>query len=162
MTKQSGLLGRFRQQLIHKEIPMFKLFSTMTFFGLLMIPAAYAQSGQPIQAKVPFAFTVQNTTMAAGNYQMTYSQSAHILTIRRLEQNSGGVFATAIPAGASESSSGPGRLVFQCYGNACYLAHVWQAATARGRGLDVPEGKQERKMTFLARAVSITIAAKPK
>ncbi len=63
---------------------MFKMFSTMTLLGLATFSAAYAQSSQPIQAKVPFAFMVQDTTLAAGNYQLTYNNNAHSLTIRGL------------------------------------------------------------------------------
>ena len=48
---------------------MFKTFSTIAVLSLLTLSAAQAQSEQPIQAKVPFTFTVQNTTLAAGNYR---------------------------------------------------------------------------------------------
>ena len=51
---------------------MFKMFSTMTLFGLLTISAAYGGSSQTLKADIPFAFMVRNTTLAAGNYQLTY------------------------------------------------------------------------------------------
>jgi len=136
---------------------MFKMFSTMTLFGLLTVSTAYAQSNQPIQAHVPFAFTVQATTLTPGNYQLTYSSSAHILSIRGLDQNSSGAFATALPARAA---SGPGKLVFNCYNKSCYLAQVWQGATAGGAGLRLLHTEQERRIAVLTRAVSITIPAK--
>ena len=50
---------------------MFKTLSTMTLLGLLTLSAALAQSEQPIRAKVPLAFTVQNTRLPAGNYQLS-------------------------------------------------------------------------------------------
>ena len=40
---------------------MMKMFSTMTVCSLLTLAAAYAQSRQPIQAKIPFAPTVTTT-----------------------------------------------------------------------------------------------------
>lgn len=134
---------------------MFKTFSTITVLSFLALSAAQAQSEQPLQAKVPFAFTVQNTTLAAGNYRLTYSPSSHILSIRGLEQNSGGVFMQAM---ASADADGSGKLVFNCYEGSCYLAQVWQGAG--GRSLQVPHAERERRLSFQTRVVSMTMAAK--
>lgn len=139
---------------------MFKTISTMTLLGLATLSAAFAESSQPIQAKVPFAFTVQDTTLPAGNYQLTYNNSAHSLWIRGLDHSSGGAFATAVPANASDSSNVSGRLVFQCYGKTCYLAQVWQGAIRGGGALQLSKTAQERRLSFLTRVVSITIVAK--
>jgi hypothetical protein len=136
------------------------MFSTMTLLGLATISAAYAQSNQPIQAKVPFAFTVQATTLAAGNYQLTYSNTAHILSIRGLDQNSGAAFVTAVPADASASLSGSGKLVFQCYGKACYLAQVLRGGPNGTRGLKLRQTEPERVLAFATRVASVTIPAK--
>jgi len=136
---------------------MFKIFSTMTLFGILTVSASHAQSNQPIQAHVPFAFTVQATTLTPGHYQLTYSSSSHILSILGLDQDSGGAFVTALSVTAA---SGPGKLVFNCYNKSCYLAQVWQGATAGGAGLRLPHTEQERRIAVLTRAVSITIPAK--
>jgi hypothetical protein len=134
---------------------MFKTFSTITVLTLLTLSAARAQSEQPIQAKVPFAFTVQNTTLAAGNYRLTYSPTAHILSIRSLDQNSG---TAVIHAMQSAGADGPGKLVFNCYEGGCYLAKVWPGAG--GRGLQVPQAERQRELSFLTRVVSMTMAAK--
>lgn len=139
---------------------MFKIFSIMTLLALATISAAYAQSSERTQAKVPFAFMVQNTTLSAGNYQLTYNNSAHSLAIRGLDQNSRAAFVTAEPTTASESSSRSGRLVFQCYGSTCYLAQVWHGGSDGNRGLRLHPTEPERKLAFATRAISITIAAK--
>ena len=89
----------FRQQRTTQERPMSKMLSTITVYGLLTISAAYAQSGQPFQAKIPFAFRAQNTTLVAGTYQLTYNPSAHRIMIHGLDSNSGGALATAMPTG---------------------------------------------------------------
>ena len=139
---------------------MFKMFSPITLLGLATISAAYAQSGQPIQAKVPFAFMVQNTTLTAGNYQLTYNNSAHSLSIRGLDQNSAGAFVTAQPTSAAASSGEPGRLIFDCYGKTCYLAQVWQGSVGGDRGLKVHQTEAQRGLSVAARVVSITIPVK--
>ena len=89
---------------ILKEKPMFKTFS-MTLLGLLALSAARAQSSQPIRAEIPFAFTVQNMNLAAGNYQLKYNNTAHILSIRDLGQNSENSFGNFIPADPAPSSN---------------------------------------------------------
>ena len=138
---------------------MFKTLSTITLYCSLMISAAYAQSSQPIQAKVPFPFMAQNTALASGAYQLTYDTSAHRLTIRSLDGNSEGAFAVATPADASGSSGDSAKLVFKCYQKNCYLAQVWQGSIGAGRGLAVPLAEPARKLTLATRAVFITIPA---
>jgi hypothetical protein len=138
---------------------MFKMFSTMILSGLA-VSAAYAQSSQPIQAKVPFAFSAQNTILAAGTYQLTYSTSAQRLMIWGLDQNSEAAFATAIPITGSRSRGESGKLVFQCYQKTCYLAQVWQGSIGGDRGIQVPHPKPERKVALATRVVIIAVPTK--
>jgi hypothetical protein len=138
---------------------MTKIFSTMTVYGLLTVCAAYAQSGQPIQAKIPFAFRAQNATLAAGTYQLTYSTSAHRLMIRGVDQNSDGAFAIAVPRTDSGARSESGKLVFDCYEKTCYLARVWQGRIGSGLGLELPHPKPERGVVLSTRMVTITVPA---
>jgi hypothetical protein len=135
---------------------MFKTFSTIALLGLLTLSAAQAQSEQPIHANVPFAFTVQKTTLAAGIYRLTYNQTAHILLIRGLDRNPGAVFTQAVPSAGMDRA---GKLVFNCYDKYCYLARVWQADQAGGRGLQLPQDERERRLSSLRRAVSVAVAA---
>jgi hypothetical protein len=135
---------------------MFKMFSKLSFFGSLMISATCAQSGQPIQARIPFAFTVTNTTLPPGNYQFTYGTSAQRLTIRSRDGNSAGIFVTAFQT-ASEPSGEQGRLIFDCYGHACYLAQVREGSLAGNRGVQVLGSERRRTLGISARIVAITI-----
>jgi hypothetical protein len=139
---------------------MTKMFSTITIYGLLMLSTAYAQSEQPIQARVPFAFRAQKTTLAAGSYQLTYSTSAHRLMIRGLDQNSEGAFATAAPMSGSGPRAESGKLVFQCYDKTCHLTQVWQGSIGGDRALQVFHPELERKIALATRVVTITIPAK--
>jgi|GraSoiStandDraft_57_1057295.scaffolds.fasta_scaffold55849_2 hypothetical protein len=137
---------------------MIKMFSTIILSGLAAASAGYAQSSQPIQAKVPFAFTVRYTILAPGNYQLTYN-SAHVLSIQGLDRSSTGAFVGAIPTGASEASASP-SLVFECHANSCYLARVRQGGITGGRDLQVPHLAPEHGLAFQQRVLSITIPAK--
>jgi hypothetical protein len=144
---------RFGNKSILKEKPMFKTFS-ITFLGLLSFSAARAQSSDPVHAYVPFAFAVHNTNLASGNYEFTYSQTAHTLLIRGLDQNLGGAFATFIPVGGAASSSGPGRLVFRCGEGTCYLVEVWQGIDG-GRGLKALRTERERELASSMTSITI-------
>jgi hypothetical protein len=148
------------QTKILKEKPMFRTFSIMSLLGLATISAAYAQSGQPIEAKIPFEFTAHRTTLSEGTYRLTYNKSAHTLYMRGLDQNSRAAFVFAQPAIAFGSSNAPPKLVFECYEKTCYLARVWQGSIGGDRGLEVLHPKYRRRLAFETRVVSITIPAK--
>jgi hypothetical protein len=133
---------------------MFKMLLTITFFGWLTASAVHAESSTPIQARIPFAFTVQKTVLAAGNYQFTYNSTAHFLTIRGLDRQRGGVFVEGVPTGVAE---GPGKLLFDCDGKTCYLAQVSQGAAAGGGSWRIRPARQERRVALLTRVISRTI-----
>jgi hypothetical protein len=160
VTKRSDGSESFANNKILKEKPMFKTISTMTLLGLLTLSAAHAQSNQPIRAKVPFAFAVQNTMMAAGNYELNYNSNSGILTVRGLDQNSSVLHFTAQPASDVRQGLGSAKLVFGCYSENCFLTRVWQGADLGGRGLMLAPSPRERKLAFTTRAVSITIPGK--
>lgn len=139
---------------------MFRAFSIMTLLGLATISTAYAQSERPIQASVPFAFMAQDTILPAGNYQLTYNNTAHTLFIRGLDRNSPSAFVTAKPASAPSSGGARARLVFDCYGKTCYLAEAWQGSLGAGRGLKAAQTGREQRLGMASRVASITIPAK--
>lgn len=146
--------------LLLRRNPTAKMFWSIILSGLAMISTAYAQSSQPLQAKVPFAFKVQGTTFAAGSYRLTYSDTTRILYVRGVEDMSGGAFLRAIPQSAPGASKQSAKLVFQCHDSECYLAQVWQGNISGDRRLEVPQPARERELGFETRVVSITIPAK--
>jgi hypothetical protein len=140
---------------------MFRTFSIMALLGLGTISAAYAQSEQPIQAKIPFAFTAHRTTLLGGTYRLTYNNRAHTLYMRGLDQNLRAAFVFAQPAAiAFGSSNALPKLVFECDGKTCYLARIWQGSVGGDRGLEILHPKYQPRLAFETRVVSITIPAK--
>jgi hypothetical protein len=134
---------------------MFKMFlTTVTFFGWLTASAVHAQSSTPMQARIPFAFTVQKTVLAAGNYRLTYSSTGHFLAIRGLDRQRSGVFVGGVPTGMAD---GPGKLRFDCEGKTCSLAQVSQGAAAGGGSWQIRPVRQERRVALLTRVISRTI-----
>jgi hypothetical protein len=136
---------------------MSKLFSTITLFGLMATSALYAQSSQPIQADVPFAFTVQKRALPAGTYRFTYDSNTNIVSIQGLSRNRGAAFATASPGAPAD---GPAKVVFHCYDNGCRLAQFWQGSKLGGKSLSLRQSVRDRNITALTRIVSATSVAK--
>jgi hypothetical protein len=156
VTKRFDASESFGNTKILKEKPMFKTFSTMTILGMLAVSAAQAQTGSTIRAKVPFAFAVQNTMLAPGNYALTYNRTSHILTVRGLDRKSGLASVLAAPAFEARQGYGPAKLVFGCYGETCTLTRVLRGGSPDSEGIMLPNSKPRN---FAARLVSITIPA---
>jgi hypothetical protein len=136
---------------------MFKAISTLTIFGLLAMSAAQAQSNQPLHAQIPFAFEVQGATLPAGAYQLSYSNTSHLLTLNTAKH---AVFLTMRPAANSPVASETGKVLFQCYRGSCYLAAVWPSATSGQPALQVITPEPASRMSFVTRAVSLAATAK--
>jgi hypothetical protein len=133
---------------------MFKMFSTVAFWGWLTVSAVHAQSSMPIQARIPFAFTVQKTVLAAGHYQFTYNSTAHVLAIRGLDRQGDKMFVGGVPTGLAY---GPGKLLFDCSGKTCSLTQVSQGGTAGGGSWQIQPARQERRVTLLPRVITRTL-----
>jgi hypothetical protein len=98
----------------------------------LITTATHAQrSGGPLvlRFRVPFPFTVENTTFAAGEYEVT-EPGRFTLALRNVE-NQAFAFEHVQPAGSSNKADGRARIVFHRYGAAYFLATIsdgsWQS-----------------------------------
>jgi hypothetical protein len=79
---------------------------TVTIIAICLITAAaHAQSRNLVlRFRVPFPFTVKNTTFAAGEYEVT-QPGQFVLTLRNVE-NQASVFAHVLPAGSKRKRTG--------------------------------------------------------
>jgi len=85
--------------------------------------ATYAQSESlKLRFYVPFAFTVENTTFSAGQYEVT--EPAHLILELRNVGNQASAFEHAQPARSKKEADGRVRLVFHRYGDEYFLAAV--------------------------------------
>ena len=96
----------------------------------LMTSATYAQSGSlKVRFHVPFPFTVENKTFAAGEYEVT-QPTQFMLGLRNVE-NQASALEHVQPAGSSKEVDGRARAVFHRYGKSYFLAAVsdgsWQS-----------------------------------
>lgn len=96
----------------------------------LMTSATYAQSGSlKVRFHVPFPFTVENKTFAAGEYEVT--QPAQFMLGLRNVENQSSAFEHVQPAGSSKEVDGGARAVFHRYGKSYFLTAIsdgsWQS-----------------------------------
>lgn len=109
----------------------------------LVINVAFAQSKTKATADVPFAFTVEQSSMAAGHYSII-ELSERTLQIRNDDTKT----SVAVIALHEESikQQNP-RLVFHKIGDRYFLAEAWTGAgSAGGSGMEFPSSKLEREM----------------
>ena len=117
-----------------------KMFWGLTALVLaLVVNVAFAQSKS--KANIPFAFTAEDKSMAAGEYSITVTD--HVMQLRNESTNQ----TVAILAEREESEKPQNtRLVFHQYGDHFYLAEVWNSTGQAGAsGLELPASKAEQE-----------------
>jgi hypothetical protein len=136
----------------------------MTSFLLLSVVAAAqtVRAQQPLAVKIPFAFTVGNATLPAGDYRVQkVREDSPVLLIRSQDAGqSAMVMTTAAQANDEPSQS---KLVFSCYGKRCFLSQIWAAGSSNVRQLIKSAREKElvqiagieskREVTLVARLI---------
>jgi hypothetical protein len=95
----------------------------ISVFAVIAAAAAHAQNFTPLHANVPFDFVVDGHTLRAGQYTVDQGKVGGVVVIEPVNYK-GDASAIGIPI---QSASGlrDTKLVFRCYGNACFLSEVW-------------------------------------
>lgn len=83
-----------------------------------------AQQNELAIANVPFAFQANDTTLAAGRYDVLRDPNSRILQMRDAETGKA-IFVRAHPA--DDSKVNKPRLVFTCSGSDCVLSTIYMA-----------------------------------
>ena len=109
----------------------------------LVINVAFAQSKTKATADVPFAFTVEQNSMAAGHYSIV-EISERTLQIRNDDTNASVAVLTLREESIKPQSP---RLVFHKIGDRYFLAEAWTGSgSAGGSGMEFPASKLEKEM----------------
>ena len=109
----------------------------------LMTTATQAQTDSlKLRFHVPFPFTVENATFAAGEYEIT--QPARLVLELRNVQNQAAAFEHVESAHSQKEANGRMRLIFHRYGSEYFLAAVsdgsWQST------YDLRPSKEEKRL----------------
>ena len=109
----------------------------------LMSITSHAQSGSlKLRFDVPFAFTVDNATFSAGQYEVT-QPARWILMVRNINTQSSG-FEHARVAHSSKEADGRVRMIFHRYGNEYFLAGVSDGSI--DSTYDLRESNEEKRL----------------
>lgn len=125
----------------------YKVFTTITLFGLLVLPVASAQVSQPVQANIPFDFGAQNMVLPAGNYQFDTHLNGS-LSIRGLDgvnANTNIFISSTFQPGTSPPRNGEATVVLNQYGGTYFLSQLWRGY-GDSSGRELPRTSRERNL----------------
>jgi hypothetical protein len=133
---------------------------TLACSWLLIVLAPGASSAQEVGLKItiPFDFNVAEQVLPAGDYLILApgGQKLRILGPSRTSA----LALTNHVSGPRPSGPGPGFVVFNCYGERCFLARFWTARTDTGQ--EVLKSSTEKKLASQKEMVAtITLRGKP-
>jgi hypothetical protein len=113
-----------------------------TFAVCLTAITTHAQSSLKLRFHAPFAFTVENTTFPAGEYEVTQPDRL-ILMLRNVKDQSS-AFEHMLPAQSRKEADGRLRVVFHRYGSEYFLAAVSDGSYQST--YDLRLSKQEKRL----------------
>lgn len=129
---------------------MIRTLSRITgMLGLALLVAAQpGRAQEPVLANIPFAFTVGNMTLPAGEYRVEkVRDGSPALLIQRTDRGASIIVVTsAVEVNRPQAQT---KLIFHRYGKQCFLSQVWTEGNARGR--ELPNSRKEKEQGLLSR-----------
>ena len=110
---------------------------------IVSVPLVQAQSR--VNADVPFAFSLLDKSMPAGNYQII-ALSDQALEVWNLDTEHGQLLAKQMSVESSKDQSP--KLVFHKYGDQYFLSQIWYGYSHYGMGF--AESKREKEVKMAA------------
>lgn len=120
--------------------------------------AQFVRAQEPVQAKIPFAFTAGDATLPAGEYRVEKVNSASPALLIRCTEGSPAIMVVTSPA-TVKAPQQKSKLIFHRYGNRYYLAQVWSAGSSRGRELRKSSVEKEQLLARNEKPDQVTIVA---
>jgi hypothetical protein len=126
-----------RRKTMKKQALM--IVATVGFLIALSTVSAFAQTQDPITAKIPFEFSVNGKTLPAGTYTAGKMLSGGVVIVRSEDRK---VVVTSIANVAASNKETATQLTFHRYGNQYFLAKI---EIEGANGLELPKTKAERQ-----------------
>lgn len=113
------------------------------------VATANAQESKTQVATIPFEFTIGNTTLPAGDYNVTRMMNGGETIAVRGPESAVRLTSLIVKSQPAKNS----KLVFHRYGNTYFLSEVWTAGSANGRKLikSKAEDQLHRELSKVAR-----------
>jgi hypothetical protein len=106
-----------------------RLWLPSLFLILGMVLPAFGQSGD-LKVKVPFPFNVAEARLPVGEYVVSSGSGKVVIRDSR-----GRTVAMALANQAGKKADKTGRIIFECYGDRCFLSRFWAAGQDQGSEL---------------------------
>jgi len=116
--------------------------------AILNVPAPALAQSTAMSVAIPFDFHAGGTTLPAGDYIV--SRSGEAIQISDSKGHSAFVISSAVPNPAAKLDN---QLVFNRYGDECYLSEVRWLGYTTGRGLTKSTKEVELAKAFSGRNV---------
>jgi hypothetical protein len=107
----------------------------------LIVSVPFVQAQTRVSAEVPFAFSLQDKAMPAGNYQIIALRD-QVLEVWNSDTKHGQLLAKQMSVQSSKDQSP--KLVFHKYGDQYFLAQIWDGESHTG--IAFPESKREKEV----------------
>lgn len=122
--------------MIRKLGKLFLMLCLLTV-GAGIVANAQIDTGVTIQANVPFAFMVGDTTLPAGKYDIKAleGEPPNVLELRSINGHTAVVFDTENVETRGDQIVNKGELVFDKIGDNYFLSQVWMAGSSSGSEL---------------------------
>jgi hypothetical protein len=122
----------------------------------LIVSASFAQAQTRIKAEVPFAFSLQNQSMPAGDYKII-ALSDRVLEVLNLDGKHGQLVAKQMSVQSFKDQSP--KLVFHKYGDQYFLSEIWAGDSHTGIALSESKREKEVAMAGLPNTSETVIVA---
>jgi hypothetical protein len=108
-----------------------RIFTMVSLLTVLMVASVCANADGRMRVNIPFAFTVADQTLPAGEYTFERNQIIpQLLMIRSIDgRATARGFTMHVKSQTTQSQA---RLVFHRYGNRYFLAQVWRGVMDDG------------------------------
>lgn len=108
-----------------------------------------------LRIEVPFAFNVAEKLLPAGQYVILAPNGGQ--TLRVFGPNRSAALALTNQVTGTRPT-GPGAVVFKCYGPRCFLSRFWAARTETGQ--ELLTSPLEKQLAHQRQLVAVTLKAK--
>jgi hypothetical protein len=131
-----------------------QMLSIAAALALSLIAAGHCGAQQnPIRVKVPFAFSVGDKAMPAGEYRV--AELARAQSVQMIAQSDGQATIMVMTNGVMREGDAPSpRLTFHRYGNRYFLVQIWTGGP-QGRELIKSHGEHELAATLSMHEVAV-------
>jgi hypothetical protein len=125
-----------------------KLFLTLCLLTVAggVVANAHVDSDSRIQANIPFVFTVGDTTLPAGKYEIRTldDASSDVLILRSADGDTSVIFVTENTRRRDNQPAAKTELVFNKVGDNYFLSQIW--VTGNASGSELPKSRMERRL----------------